>query len=166
MAIPDSLLILAGFVFAHAAWSVSDLPKGEHLVPLAVVETAGQRQLLRFEAETQEGAIIRGKASLRENEGSFDEWVFAREGQVLESGRYVDVLTIEGKAKGMTQSVIFVQRFQPFSTGQFKLVGEPVVSIGGKEIAPNESKQLIEKLYAGARTHTKAAKLWGHWISP
>ena len=50
---PDSLMLLAGFVLAHAAWSVSDLPKGELLVPLAVVEKNGQRQLLRFEAQTQ-----------------------------------------------------------------------------------------------------------------
>ena len=50
---PDSVVLLAGFVLAHAAWSVSDLPKGQLLVPLAVVETGGQRQLLRFEAQTQ-----------------------------------------------------------------------------------------------------------------
>lgn len=59
--IPESVALLAGFVLAHAAWSVSDLPRGERLVPLAVVETAGQRQLLRFEAPTQEQAISDGK---------------------------------------------------------------------------------------------------------
>ncbi len=26
---PDSVVLLAGFVLAHAAWSVSDLPQGE-----------------------------------------------------------------------------------------------------------------------------------------
>lgn len=52
MVAPDSLVILAGFVLAHAAWSVSDVPKGELLVPLAVVEKNGQRQLLRFEAQS------------------------------------------------------------------------------------------------------------------
>ena len=58
---PDSLILLAGFVLAHAAWSVSDLPKGELLVPLAIVEKNGQRQLLRFEAPTQAQAIAEGK---------------------------------------------------------------------------------------------------------
>jgi hypothetical protein len=58
---PDSVVLLAGFVLAHAAWSVSDLPKGQLLVPLAVVETGGQRQLLRFEAQTQEQSIAAGK---------------------------------------------------------------------------------------------------------
>ena len=61
---PDSVVLLAGFVLAHGAWSASDLPKGELLVPLAVVETGGQRQLLRFEAQTQEQSIAEGKATL------------------------------------------------------------------------------------------------------
>jgi len=61
---PDSVVLLAGFVLAHAAWSVSDLPKGELLVPLAVVETGGKRQLLRFEAQTQEQSIAEAKATL------------------------------------------------------------------------------------------------------
>jgi len=59
MAIPEPALLLAGFVLAHAAWSISDLPEGDLLVPLAVVEANGQRRLLRFEAETQDAAIAK-----------------------------------------------------------------------------------------------------------
>lgn len=50
MQFDKSLLSLAGFAFAHAAWSVSDLSEGELLVPLALIEKSGERQLLRFEA--------------------------------------------------------------------------------------------------------------------
>src|SRR5512132_1724097 len=71
---PDSVVLLAGFVLAHAAWSVSDLPKGELLVPLAVVETGGQRQLLRFEAQTQEQSIAEAKATLTKRQGQLDAW--------------------------------------------------------------------------------------------
>jgi len=35
---PDLAVLLAGFVLAHAVWSVADLPSGELLVPLAVIE--------------------------------------------------------------------------------------------------------------------------------
>ena len=59
MAIPEPLLMLAGFCFAHATWSISDLPEGELLVPLAIVEAAGERGLKRFEAATQAEAIAR-----------------------------------------------------------------------------------------------------------
>ena len=41
---PDAAVSLAGFVLAHAVWSVSDLPQGELLVPLALIEKAGQRK--------------------------------------------------------------------------------------------------------------------------
>lgn len=37
---------LAGYALAHAAWSVED---GETLIPLALVEVDGSRELIRFE---------------------------------------------------------------------------------------------------------------------
>ena len=60
--IPESALLLAGFVWAHAAWSISDAP--DLLVPLAMVERNGQREIMRFEADTQEEAIAHVKAKM------------------------------------------------------------------------------------------------------
>lgn len=163
--IPDSLMTLAGFVFAHATWSVSDLPAGDLLVPLAIVEKSGQRQLVRFEAETQEQAISQGKATLQAHEQDVDAWAFAREGKIQEAGKYVDVLTIEAKATGMSESIIFAQRFQPFSQGQFQLIGEPLVFVGGKSASAEESKTLVAKLIMGVQSHGKAAELWNQWVA-
>ena len=166
MALPDSLLMLAGFVFAHATWSVSDLPAGNLLVPLAIVEKSGQRQLLRFEAPTQVQAISEAKAQLQEHETEFDAWAFAREGQFQESGKQVDVITVEAKTKDMVQSVVFVQRFQPFSTGRFLLVGEPMVSIGGKQVSDADAKRFLAQLHAGIKSHGKAIEHWNQWTAP
>lgn len=163
MLIADSLLALAGFVFAHAAWSVSDLPNGDLLVPLAIVEKAGQRQLLRFEAQSQETAIAEGKATLARHEQDIDAWAFAREGRIKEAGGYVDVLTIEAKARGEASAVVFVQRFQPFATGTFKLLGQPSVIVGGKELSESEAKPYLAGLYTGVRSHGKAAEHWQEW---
>jgi len=80
VSIPTFALRLVGFVLAHAAWSISDVPKGELPVPLAIVERQGQRQLFRFEAETQDAAIAKGKATVAEATDSVDAWAFAREG--------------------------------------------------------------------------------------
>jgi len=55
-------LLLAGSVLAHAAWSISDAP--DLLVPLAIVERNGQREVMRFEADTQPEAIAHGKAKM------------------------------------------------------------------------------------------------------
>ena len=59
--LPQSALSLAGFTLAHAAWSLSDTHDGELLCPLAVLEQQdGTRRFMRFEADTQEHAIIAG----------------------------------------------------------------------------------------------------------
>ena len=166
MTLPESLLMLAGFVFAHSTWSVSDLPEGESLVPLVIVEKDGQRQLTRFEAETQAEAIAQGKAALAERGKEFDAWAFAREGQFKENGAYVDVLTIEAKTKDMKDSVSFIQRFQPYAKGKFKLIGEPMVVVGSEVMSETEAAPLIAQLRRGIQSHKKAAELWSQWVSP
>lgn len=163
MPFAESLLTLAGFVFAHAAWSVSDLPKGELLVPLAVVEKSGQRQLLRFQGESQEQAIAEGKATLAEHERELDAWAFAREGQVNEGTGYVDVLTVEAKSRGSNKSIVFVQRIQPYAKGGFRLLGSPVVVVAGRALSEAEAKPLLAQLYAGVKSHSKAAAQWQEW---
>lgn len=161
----DSLLHLAGFAFAHAAWSVSDLPADELLVPLAIVERDGQHQLLRFEAETQEQAIREGKDTLARHESDLDAWVFVREGQVNESGGYVSVLTVEAKHPPTGDSILFLQRFQPFASGKFTLIGQPDVVVAGVMLSAEEVTPVLVRLLAGVEAHVQAAKLWGEWTT-
>ena len=166
MQFADSLIALAGFAFAHATWSISDLPKGQLLVPLAIVEKAGQRQLIRFEAETQVKAIAKGKTTLAEGEKELSAWAFAREGQVREGGRYVDTLTIEAKVSGKSTTIKFVQKFQPHGSGKFKLLGKPMVVVGVDELPESEATPILEKLFVGVRSHAKAAEHWQEWSAP
>jgi len=121
---PDSLILLAGFVLAHAVWSVSDLPKSELLVPLAIVVEHGQRQLLRFEAPTQEQTIAEGKTTLANRQAELDAWAFGREGLMPEGTGKVDVLTVDAWVKGMARPITFVQRFRPYSSGAFRITGD------------------------------------------
>ena len=165
MPLPDSLLHLAGFAFAHATWSVSDLPADELLVPLAVVEKEGQHQLLRFEAQTQEQAIQDGKDTLAQHESDLDAWVFVREGQVKERGVYVSVLTVEAKRPSTGESVMFLQRFQPFALGKFALLGQPDALIDGVKLSVGEADPLVARLLEGVQSHSKASALWGEWAT-
>jgi hypothetical protein len=155
--------MLSGFTLAHAAWSVCDLP--ELLVPLAIADINGERELRRFEAETQAQAIADGKASLAEYEDVLDAWAFVREGQFKENGAYVDVFTLEAKSKDMKEPIAFIQRFQPCAKGALKLIGPPMVAIGGEIIPEDEAAPLIAQLYHGALSHEKAAKLWPSWVA-
>jgi len=160
---PDPLILLAGFVLAHAAWSISDLPKGELLVPLAIVEKNGQRQLLRFEAQTQEQAIAEGKTTLTNRQPELDAWAFGREGLMPEGTGKVDVLTVDAWAKGMARPITFVQRFSPYSSGAFRIKGDAMVVVDGKALEGTEAARLVRRLYDGVLQHPKAGRLWQAW---
>lgn len=161
---PDAAVALAGFVLAHAAWSVSDLLEGELLVPLAMTEKAGQRELHRFAAETQEQGIANGKTAMGRLSGKVDAWAFAREGQFNEGSGYVDVISVDAWAKGMTESISFVQKFRPFACGKFGLLGDPWVVIDGKVQNPSASTDLLTKLNRAIQSHPKAAEHWSEWF--
>lgn len=133
---------------------------------MVVVERSGNREIKRFEADTQAQAIADEKHWIAANEASVDSWVFAREGQFKENDVYVDALTIEAKTKGMKESIVFVQSFQPFYKGKFKLIGEPIVNIGTKDLGTTEAKLVNEQLLKGVQSHSKASPLWGGWTKP
>jgi hypothetical protein len=160
---PDSLVLLAGFALAHAAWSVSDLPTGELLVPLAVVEKDGRRQLLRFEAKTQEQAIAQAKAALIQRQPELDAWALAREGVMSKGAGKVDVLSVDAWAKGMGQPITCVQEFIPYSSGTFRVGGDALAIVDGRTLAGAEAARLVAKLYEGVRQHPKAGQQWQGW---
>lgn len=161
---PDAAVSLAGFVLAHAAWSVSDLTEGEYLVPLAMTERAGQRELHRFQAETQEQSIAEGKAAMDKLSGRVDAWAFAREGQFNEGSSHVGVISVDAWARGMTTPISLVQKFRPFSSGRFALLGDPGVVIDGEFQSPSPSSDLLAKLNRAIRSHPKAAEHWTEWF--
>ena len=70
-------------------------------------------------------AIANGKerlASLKDADG----WAFAREGLFNDGGKKTDVISVEMWAKSATETVIVIQRFEPFaSRTHFRLIGEP-----------------------------------------
>jgi len=165
MAIPEAALLLAGFVLAHAAWSVSDAP--ELLVSLAIVERSGQREVMRFEANTQEEAIAQGKAKMATPSADVDVWAFAREGLFDEKGGKVDVISVDIGAKGSAQRVTLVQRFEPYGKRHhFRLLGDPEVVIDGHIQDSAKVKDLLASIRRGISQHSKVAPLWDSWHNP
>lgn len=165
MQFPDTLLNLAGFALAHAAWSVSDLPQGELLVPLAVLDKGDHRQLQRFEADSQEEAIRRGKETLNEVDELVVQWAFAREGQIRNGDGHVDVISVEAKVKGQSRALMIVQPFTPFASGRFALLGPPAVVVDQVVLPEAEAAPLLDALYVGVKSHSKAAELWNEWMA-
>lgn len=174
MTIPDSTLHLGGLALAHAAWTVSDLPNGETLCPLAFVRRGQDLQLIRFEADSQATAIQGGRAELEKQQSSMDAWAFAREGLVeqdlfelgpapsSEQGK-LDVLTIDIWSHDMSRRITFIQPYQPQATGSFRVLGDALVVVDGKVVDGKRAERMRAHLYQGARKHPKAADLWDRW---
>ena len=164
MPIPNPALILAGFVLAHAAWSVFDIR--ETLVPMAIIEKDGKRTLVRFESDKQAEAIDKGKAAMAAATKTADAWAFARENLMPEGGGKIDVFSVTFWSKGMESPAVLIQRFEPFTrSGTFKLIGEPKVVIGGVMQKPEQMKESLQAVRQGVSQHPKAAGLWDSWHS-
>jgi hypothetical protein len=158
----ENTLHLAGFALAHAAWSVSDLPEGELLCPLALVEEAGEKRLLRFEAESQEQAIGNALSALEDEKSKASAWAFVREGSINSDEGKTDVLLVVVWAKGMNEPLYLMQRFKPCAKrGAFKILGslELVNGEGSKESA----RTITEIVREGIFKHPKVAPLWPQW---
>jgi len=162
--IPVEALTLGGFVLAHAAWSISDVEPGELLVPFVIIESGGRRQLTRFEGESQEAAIERGKQATRKATDTADAWAFAREGLMPRGGYKVDVLVVEFWARGMTQPALLLQQFSPLKQGQsFRLIDDSQVAISGQILDLVDARPVLEQVRNGVESHAKVAPLWAGW---
>jgi len=164
---PESALLLAGFVLAHAAWSISDAP--DLLCPLAIVERGNERELLRFEAEAQSEAISRGKELLATLKADADCWAFAREGlfnenPLRDASETTDVISVDIWAKEAQHSITLIQRFEPyFKRQRFRLIGEPEVSLNGRLQDLLVVRELLDTVHRGVLEHSNVAPLWQEW---
>ena len=162
-----SALALAGFALAHAAWSISDTDDGELLCPLAVVESAeGERRLMRFEADTQEAAIIAGKKAMQKANSEAAAWAFAREAVWRRMGgdQPGDVLAIDFWATGMSSAATVMQHFNRATNGsRFRIGGVPSLVVNGAQLSANVASASIETIMAGVHAHTAVAELWQTW---
>lgn len=84
--------------------------------------------------------------------------------QFNEGSGYVDAISIDAWAKGMTASLSFVQKFRPFASGKFELLGDPLVVIDGEFQNPSASSDLLTKLNRAIQSHPKAAEYWSEWL--
>ncbi|MGH7621315.1 MAG: hypothetical protein ACREMU_03160 [Gemmatimonadaceae bacterium] len=165
--IPSAALSVAGFALAHAAWSLSDGEDGDLLCPLAVIEQRdGARRLMRFEADTQEDAIIAGKAAMREASVSSAAWAFAREGawRAMGGDGAGDVLAIDLWAADMAGVATLMQPFERARRGaRFRIAGVPKIVVGDRLLERDAAATIVEGIVAGVSAHAIVAKLWPTW---
>jgi hypothetical protein len=164
--LPNAALSLAGFALAHAAWSLADAEDGELLCPLAVIESRdGARKLVRFEADTQEEAIVAGKKAMRAPGDDVAAWAFVREGawRKMKSDQG-DVLAIDFWAPAMSAPATLTQPFSRGAKGaRFRIGGVPTLLVGDRILSADVASPHIEAIMAGVRAHSAVAGLWPGW---
>lgn len=157
-------ILLLGFTLAHAAWSIAEAEAEELLCPLAFIEQDGNLELIRFESETQEDAILKGKDYINLHKENAIVSSFAREGLFPEQNKNVDVLLVECWAKNDTKHYGVIQKFLPNEgKGKFQLVDEPIMLIDAVIQTGETASKLEMKLEQGIQSHSKVAQLWNQW---
>lgn len=153
-----------GFVMAHAALVASDLEEGELVCPFAVIEQAGKRKVMNFEADTQDQAVAQGRASLQQLEAGTTAWAFAHEGLMSTPGADTqqDVLLVSAWAPGIEEPLLLIQAFNPAPNGGFALVGELEIEVDGSAPAPHVQAVLQAEAMIGVGMHPRNVP-WEAW---
>lgn len=160
-------VVLAGFAMAHAVWSVSDTTDDELLTPLAIVVRDGQRQLLRFEGDTQLQAIEVGKQTIAEQAAALEAWAFAREGAMRLHGSDdppQDVISVEFAARDMPPAFAVLEFRRSNAANGFRLLGQPVFILEGT-ILESVPPALSDAFMEGIQSHAHASPLWTSWTT-
>jgi hypothetical protein len=103
----DDLIDFALFALDHAADSV--LPSGGPLVPFALIEKGGSRELVRFPGDLTEG-IEKARQTVRASEEPHLAAV-AWDGYLTVEGTRTDAVYVEASKAGDGESLIFAQRY-------------------------------------------------------
>ena len=165
-------------MLAHAAWIASDLPAGELVCPIAVVEIGDSREVIPFEVATQEEAIRLGKQKVAELTGAVDRWAFAREGlwSLLGSDSpKLDVLSVTVWSNGLDEPLLLQQCFSPTAKGTFQLLDSIKIVVlsfvvSGNSHSALEAKRLYGRHYGSfAQASCTVRKIHGsgrrHWFT-
>lgn len=165
--LPNDSLLLAGFALAHAAWSVSDTTPEELLCPLALVESNGERRLVRFEAATQVAAIALLKQTTSELMEAGDSFASVREGlwrPANPDSEPEDVLTVEFWVRSMDGPAAVLQPFRRAQAASpFVLLCAPMLILHGQILSPDAARPALEILVEGVHSHAAVAPLWAEW---
>lgn len=160
--VSEALAKHAGLVMVHAAVIVSAIEPGELICPFIVIAKGSDRQSIEFESKTQDEAVDRAWSSLPEYRAVVDLWAMAREGLVSGPNGKEDVLVVAAWEQGMSEAVVFTQRFLPKTRGGFAVYGP--VSLQS-ELEPEQAQFVAEWFLQGIAQHPKGER-WQSWRSP
>jgi len=166
MPFPAAALHLAGFMMAHAFWSVADLPAGTDYTPQAMCETSdGDRKLTTFEGAdaTEMDSQIREFAS--SEVGRYKDCAIARTTVVTNGTIKAPALVID-LFDGSQPILTIVQPYRPNAEGGgFRLLGPELMLVGRDQLPPRIADDASIALREGAGDHPGMQERWEQWLA-
>lgn len=160
--VPKRAVEFAGYVLMHCANLADGNREAELICPFAIIEDEGERQVVEFEAGTQEEAVARGQASLDEYRDSAERWGFAREGVYQSGGKAHDVLVVTVWIEGMDVPASVVQKFGRDDARALYMIGAPDLITHEGDIARHVGDWERADLLKGVASHPRGDK-WAGW---
>jgi hypothetical protein len=153
---------LAGFIAAHAIWSVAD---GDVLVTMVGSERGdGPRKLDRLVTERLEDSVTRGREQLRTNPQRVLRSVLAFDGYITLPDGKTDAVFVDAReyaADGPLQFEIAIPYRNAKATGGFAVYRPKLVTVPP---GPDCFDALLAAFWQGVDSHEKAARIWNDHI--
>jgi hypothetical protein len=148
----------AGFLLAHAVWSVSE---GSTLPPMLGYSSGGERTLLQLEGDRMEEMVAQGGEFLAANPEGADFAAFIYDGYArLPEGR-TDALVADVVAYGSPRrSLQIVLPYRHADSEEGFAVHRP--KFQGIAEATIDARELAEAFFRGVNSHDKAAPIWNN----
>jgi hypothetical protein len=148
---------LAGFIAAHAIWSVSD---ADGLVPMVAFTTEdGQRKLERLVSEDATKAVAHGRQQLDDDPFSANDGVLAYDGRITLTSGKLDAIVLEMRSYGFPSArATIAVPYTPFSSGRFRVHRPKLVE--WHECEQFDLNAAFEAFFRGVAGHEQGAKVW------
>lgn len=148
---------LAGFVAAHAIWSVSD---SDGLIPMVAFTTQdGERKLERLVFDDAGTAVEHGQRRLEEDPFNADDGVLAYDGRIPVEGGKLDAIILEMRCYAFPwATAVIAVPYTPHSSGQFRVHKPKLVE--WHECDDFDIDSAFDSFFYGVDSHEEGARGW------
>ncbi len=152
----------AGYLLAKSFAILAGAPCEEVLVPIGLVGSDENPNYIVFEAQSQQEAVGRALATMKEAESTAENWAFVHEGFLRSGDGRVDAFIVRLWTKGQAEATMLVQpwRKQEASCESATLtrIGPPRLLIDGSAVDLSDAQ--LAALESGIKNSAVEIAAW------
>lgn len=148
---------LAGFVAAHAVWSLSE---SDGFAPFVAHTTeGGERQLTRFEFDDPSTALAAGREQLASNPMSADDAVLVYDARIDTADGKIDAVVVEMRCYAFPDATAAIAvPYTPRASGAFRVHQPTLARWDGCDEFDIDTA--FQAFFHGIESHEQGAKVW------